>query len=54
MTVTLNYYGGPPDVFTNASYSIVGDIVTVEGTNAQGVTGTFSYHWSDIKSISQV
>lgn len=54
MTVTVEFRDGSSSVFTNATYTIIGDIVTVEGTNSDGVVGTFAYHWSDVKSVSRV
>lgn len=53
MTVTVHFYSGDPDVYTGASYTIEGDVVTVTGTNAQGQQITVSYHWSDVKKVVQ-
>lgn len=54
MTVTLTFRDGSTSVFTGASYTIVGDVITVTGTNEAGVAGEFGYHWSDVKSVSRV
>lgn len=54
MTVTIHFYSGDPDVYTNDSYTIEGDVVTVTGINSQGQQVTVSYHWSDVKKVVRV
>lgn len=52
MTVTIFYRDGTSEVFTQASHTITGDVVTVVGTDAAGVAGSYDLHWSDIRRIS--
>jgi hypothetical protein len=54
MTVTVYYKDGSSEAFSHvSSYSVVGDVVTITGTDAGGVAGTYTLHWSDIKKIVQ-
>lgn len=52
MIVTISYRNGTSEQFTGVTeFSIVGDVVTVVGTDAGGVSGTYILHWSDIQKV---
>lgn len=54
MTVTVHYTSGASEVFTSCTdFTISGDVVTIVGTDAAGVSATYKLRWSLITKISQ-
>lgn len=54
VTVTFRNTSIPDAVFTNATYTIVGTVLTIEGTNSDGIVGVWAYHWDDVFRVSRV
>jgi hypothetical protein len=52
--VTILYADGSSEQFTNVtSYTNDGDVVTIIGVDAAGVSGTFQINWSLIRKVTQ-
>ena len=54
VTVTFRNTSIPDAVFTNATYTIVGTVLTIEGTNSDGIVGVWAYHWDDVFCVARV
>ncbi len=53
MNVTVLYSDGSSETFSSVTYTdITGDVLTIEGTDMGGVSGTFRIRWSTVKKVT--